>query len=113
LQGTRAKIDDAGPMLNAVIELNPSALADADVLDAERRRGQARGPLHGIPVLLKDQFDVAGMVTSAGALALAEHRPQHDSSIARSLRGAGAVTLGKTNLTEWGNFRGALDVRLA
>jgi amidase len=102
-----AKIDDAGPMLNAVIELNPNALADADVLDAERKRGTARGPLHGIPVLLKDQFDVAGMVTSAGALALAEHRPQRDSSIAKSLRRAGAVILGKTNLTEWGNFRGA------
>ena len=70
-----AKIDDAGPKLNAVIELNPQALADADALDAERKAGKVRGPLHGIPVLIKDNVDVAGMVNSAGSLALAENRP--------------------------------------
>src|SRR5690606_10956975 len=69
-----AAIDDDGPMLNAVIELAPDALAQADVLDAERAAGQVRGPLHGIPVLLKDNIDVAGLVNSAGSLALADHR---------------------------------------
>ena len=70
-----AAIDDAGPRLNAVIEINPTALADADALDAERRVGKVRGPLHGIPVLLKDNIDVVGMANSAGSLALADHRP--------------------------------------
>ena len=74
-----AKIDDAGPRLNAVIELNPNVLTDAEALDDERRAGRIRGPLHGIPVLLKDNIDVAGMVNSAGSLALAEHRPQRDA----------------------------------
>jgi amidase len=100
-----AEIDDAGPRLDSVIELNPSALADADVLDAERKSGKVRGPLHGIPVLLKDNIDVAGMVNSAGSLALAEHRPKQDAFIAARLRAAGAVILGKTNLSEWANFR--------
>ncbi len=100
-----AALDDAGPMLNAVIELNPQALADADRLDAERTAGQLRGPLHGIPVLLKDNIDAVGMVTSAGSLALAEHRPVQDAVLVRRLRDAGAVILGKTNLSEWANFR--------
>lgn len=100
-----AIVDDAGPTLQAVIELNPAALADADALDAERKNGKVRGPLHGIPVLLKDNIDIVGMVNSAGSLALAEHRPRQDAFLVRRLREAGAVILGKTNLSEWANFR--------
>jgi amidase len=100
-----AAIDDAGPMLNAVIEINPEALDEAAALDAERKAGTVRGPAHGIPVLLKDNIDVAGMVTSAGSLALADHRPTQDAFITARLRAAGAVVLGKTNLSEWANFR--------
>ena len=100
-----AALDDAGPRLDSVIELNPSALAEADALDAERKSGKVRGPLHGIPVLLKDNIDVAGMVNSAGSLALADHRPKQDAFIAARLRAGGAVILGKTNLSEWANFR--------
>ncbi|GAB2652319.1 amidase [Arenimonas aestuarii] len=100
-----AAIDDAGPRLNAVIELAPDALAQAETLDAERTAGQVRGPLHGIPVLIKDNIDVAGLVNSAGSLALAEHRPADDAFLVARLRAAGAVVLGKTNLSEWANFR--------
>ena len=100
-----AQIDDAGPRLDAVIELNPSAVADADALDAERRAGKVRGPLHGIPVILKDNIDAAGMVNSAGSLALADNRPSQDAFIVTRLRSAGAVILGKANLSEWANFR--------
>jgi amidase len=100
-----AAVDDAGPSLNAVIEVNPDALHDADALDAERRAGQSRGPLHGIPVLLKDNIDATPMVNSAGSLALANHRPKIDAFLVRRLREAGAVILGKTNLSEWANFR--------
>jgi amidase len=100
-----AAIDDAGPALNSVIELNPLALSDADALDAERQAGKIRGPLHGVPVLLKDNIDAAGMVNSAGSLALAENRPTRDAFVAARLREAGAVILGKTNLSEWANFR--------
>ncbi|MDC3954797.1 amidase [Polyangium jinanense] len=100
-----AQIDDAGPRLDAVIELSPRALADAEALDAERRAGKVRGALHGIPVLIKDNIDVAGMVNSAGSLALADHRPKEDAFLVARLRAAGAVILGKTNLSEWANFR--------
>ena len=100
-----ARIDDAGPTLNAVIELNPDALKEADALDAERKAGKLRGPLHGIPVLIKDNVDVVGMVNSAGSLALADNRPNQDAFVAARLRAAGAVILGKTNLSEWANFR--------
>jgi amidase len=100
-----AAIDDAGPALNAVIELNPDALADADALDAERTAGTVRGPLHGIPVLLKDNIDAAGMVNSAGSLALDHHRPKQDAFLVARLREAGAVILGKANLSEWANLR--------
>jgi amidase len=100
-----AAVDKAGPALNAVIELNPAALADAERLDAERTTGKVRGPLHGLPVLLKDNIDVVGMVNSAGSLALAEHRPAADAFLVARLRDAGAVILGKTNLSEWANFR--------
>ena len=100
-----AAIDDSGPALNAVIELNPRALAEADALDAERRAGKLRGRLHGIPLVLKDNIDATPMVNSAGSLALASHRPRTDAFLVRRLRAAGAVILGKTNLSEWANFR--------
>jgi amidase len=100
-----AAIDDAGPRLNAVIDVNPGAVADAEALDAERKAGKVRGPLHGIPVLIKDNIDSAGMVNSAGSLALADNRPSQDAFIVARLRAAGAVILGRTNLSEWANFR--------
>ena len=103
--GRIATIDDAGPTLNAVIETNPDALDEAAALDAERRAGHLRSPLHGIPVLLKDNIDATPMVNSAGSLALAGHRPKVDAPLVRALREAGAVILGKTNLSEWANFR--------
>ncbi|HRN61670.1 MAG TPA: amidase [Luteimonas sp.] len=105
-----AAIDDAGPMLNAVIELNPDALRDAEGLDAERRDGKLRGPLHGIPVLLKDNIDALPMANSAGSLALAGHRPADDAFLVARLRDAGAVILGKTNLSEWANFRSSRSI---
>src|SRR5690606_5987311 len=97
--------DDAGPMLGAVIELNPKALEEADLRNAERAAGTVRGPLHGIPVLLKDNIDAVPMVNSAGSLALAGNRPADDAFFVQRLREAGAVILGKTNLSEWANFR--------
>ena len=99
------QIDDGGPMLNAVIEISPKAIADAEALDAERKAGKVRGPLHGIPILIKDNIDSVGMVNSAGSLALADNRPRQDAFIVRRLREVGAVILGKTNLSEWANFR--------
>jgi amidase len=100
-----AAIDDAGPRLNAVIELNPNALGDSDARDAERKAGKARGALHGLPILLKDNIDVVGMVNSAGSLALADNKPTRDAFLVERLKAAGAVILGKTNLSEWANFR--------
>jgi amidase len=89
-----------------VIELNPDSLSIAEALDAERGAGKLRGPLHGIPVLLKDNIDTADrMATSAGSLALASSIASQDATVARRLREAGAVILGKTNLSEWANFR--------
>ncbi len=100
-------IDKAGPRLRAVIELNPEALAIAAALDAERKAGKLRGPLHGIPVLIKDNLDTADrMKTTAGSLALAEAPAlAADAFVVQRLREAGAVLLGKTNLSEWANFR--------
>lgn len=100
-------LDQAGPRLNSVIELNPDALAIAKALDAERKAGNLRGPLHGIPVLIKDNIDTADrMKTTAGSLALADApTPKEDAFVAKRLRDAGAVILGKTNLSEWANFR--------
>ena len=100
-----AQIDDAGPKLDSVIEINPKAAADAAALDAERKAGKVRGPLHGIPILIKDNVDIAGMVNSAGSLALADNHPAADAFMVTRLRQAGAVILGKTNLSEWANFR--------
>lgn len=100
------QIDKAGPKLNAVIELNPDALTIAAAMDAERKSGKVRGPLHGIPVLIKDNIDTADkMQTTAGALALAGNIAKKDAFIVSKLREAGAVLLGKTNLSEWANFR--------
>jgi amidase len=99
-------IDSSGPRLGAVIERNPDALAIAEALDAERAEKGPRGPLHGIPVLIKDNIDTADrMRTSAGSLALAESIAPRDAHIVERLRDAGAVILGKTNLSEWANFR--------
>lgn len=100
------QIDKDGPKINAVIEINPDALSIASALDDERRAGRLRGPLHGIPFLIKDNIDTADkMMTTAGSLALAHHQASEDAAVVRQLREAGAVLLGKTNLSEWANFR--------
>jgi amidase len=100
------EIDKRGPAVNSVIEINPDALAIAEVLDKERKAKGSRGPLHGIPVLIKDNIGTRDrMKTSAGSLALAGSVPLHDAFVVRRLREAGAVILGKTNLSEWANFR--------
>ncbi len=99
-------VDRSGPTLRSVIELNPDALSIADALDAERRTRGVRGPLHGIPVLIKDNIDTGDrMMTTAGSLALEGSTAARDSFVAAQLRVAGAVILGKTNLSEWANFR--------
>src|SRR5271167_1666375 len=100
------EIDKQGPTLNSVIEVNPDALAIADALDQERKEQHARGPMHGIPVLIKDNIDTADrMQTTAGSLALLGSKPTRDSFVAQKLRESGAVILGKTNLSEWANIR--------
>ncbi|HEY4149158.1 MAG TPA: amidase [Chitinophagaceae bacterium] len=99
-------IDKSGPALNAVIELNPDALSIADDMDKERKAGKLRGPLHGIPILIKDNIDSGDkMMTTAGSLALVGNKATKDAFIIKQLRAAGAVLLGKTNLSEWANFR--------
>jgi putative endopeptidase len=101
-----ARIREVDPLLSSVLEVNPDALAIADALDAERKTKGARGPLHGIPVLVKDNIATADrMQTTAGSLALAGVKPPHDAFIVERLRAAGAVLLGKTNLSEWANIR--------
>ncbi|HSD68335.1 MAG TPA: amidase [Woeseiaceae bacterium] len=103
-------LDRDGPALRAVIEVNPDALQIAEELDRERRTSGPRGPLHGIPVLLKANIDTGDrMVTSAGSLALSGHRPPDDAFLVARLREAGAVILGKTNLSEWANFRSSFS----
>jgi amidase len=100
------EVDFRGPRLNSVLEINPDALAIADELDAERRAGNVRGPLHGIPILLKDNIATDDrMETTAGSLALLGSRPPRDAFVAHQLRKAGVVLLGKANLAEWANFR--------
>jgi amidase len=101
-----AALDRQGPMMHHVIETNPDVLAIADSLDAERRSGRIRGPMHGIPVLVKDNIDSADrMSTTAGSRALEGHTPARDAHVVAQLRAAGALVLGKTNLSEWANFR--------
>jgi amidase len=105
------QIDKSGPALNAVIEINPDALTIADALDKERKEKGPRGPLHGIPVLVKDNIDTADrMQTTAGSLALLGSKPLKDSFVAQQLRAAGAVILGKTNLSEWANIRSSHSI---
>ncbi|HYK02559.1 MAG TPA: amidase [Thermoanaerobaculia bacterium] len=99
-------MDKRGPAVNAMVELNPDALAIADGLDRERRAGRTRGLMHGIPIVIKDNIDTADrMRTTAGSLALAESIALRDAHVVTRLREAGAVILGKTNLSEWANFR--------
>jgi amidase len=100
------EIDKSGPAINSIIELNPDALSIADSLDQERRAKGSRGRMHGVPVLIKDNIDTADrMMTTAGSLALVGSKPLRDSFVAQQLRSAGAVILGKTNLSEWANIR--------
>jgi amidase len=101
-----ARIEQVDPVLKSVIELNPDAVEIARNLDEERKNGKIRGPLHGIPVMIKDNIDTGDkMQTTAGSLALAGHIAEKDAFIVEKLREAGAVLLGKTNLSEWANFR--------
>jgi amidase len=105
-QARIAEIDKQGPAINSIIQLNPDALAIADALDQERKAKGERGNLHGIPVLIKDNIDTAdNLMTTAGSLALIGSKPPKDSFVAKKLRTAGAVILGKTNLSEWANIR--------
>ncbi|MGH8980225.1 MAG: amidase family protein, partial [Acidimicrobiales bacterium] len=100
-------LDVHGPGVRSVLELSPDALEVADALDAERGAGRARGPLHGVPVFVKDNIDtVAPLHTTAGSLVFGDCSPGRDASLVTALRAAGAVVLGKTNLSEWANFRG-------
>src|SRR5216683_1218876 len=100
------EIDKHGPTINAIIELNPDALSIAEALDQERHAKGPHGPMHGIPVLIKDNIDTADkMMTTAGSLALVGSKPPKDSMVAQKLREAGAVIIGKTNLSEWANIR--------
>ena len=105
------QIDRQGPALNAIIELNPDAPGIAEALDQERKDGRTRGPLHGIPILIKDNIDTHDrMQTTSGSLALEGSIAPRDAFIVKRLRRAGAVILGKTNLSEWANFRGRHSV---
>src|SRR5205814_151514 len=100
------EIDKNGPAVNSIIEINPDAISIAEALDRERTEKGARGPLHGIPILIKDNIDTADrMMTTAGSLALLGSYAPQDSFVAKKLRAAGAVILGKTNLSEWANIR--------
>lgn len=100
------RIKEIDPLLNSILEINPDALDIAQSLDLERLNGQVRSPLHGIPVLLKDNIDTANMLTTAGSHALANAPlPRRDAFIVQRLKNAGAIILGKTNLSEWANFR--------
>ncbi|HWY66661.1 MAG TPA: amidase family protein, partial [Rhizomicrobium sp.] len=106
-----AAMDRDGPQLHAVISLNPNAIADAVALDNERKAGALRGPLHGIPILIKDNVETADpMPTTAGSLALAGNVTHRDAPLVARLRAAGAVILGKTNLSEWANFRSSHSI---
>jgi amidase len=106
-----AEIDRAGPKLNSVIALSPRAITEARRLDAERAAGKLRGPLHGVPVLLKDNIEAdIGLPTTAGSLALADNVTGRDAPLVKRLTDAGAVILGKTNLSEWANFRSTRSI---
>lgn len=100
-----ANLNEDGPTLRAILEVNPNAGDIAHRMDQERRSGHLRGPLHGIAIVLKDNIDTTDMMTTAGSLALAGPRPHQDATLTQRLRDAGAVILGKANLSEWANFR--------
>src|ERR1700752_802584 len=104
-------VDKGGPYVNSVIEVNPDAPGIAEKLDIERNSGKVRGPMHGIPILIKDNIDTHDqMQTTAGSLALEGHIATQDAFIVKQLRKVGVVILGKTNLSEWANFRGKRSV---
>ncbi len=104
-------VDQSGPALHSVIALNPHAIADARLLDAERKAGRIRGPLHGVPILIKDNIESAdGTATTAGSLALANNVTNRDAPVVKRLTDAGAVILGKTNLSEWANIRSGRSI---
>ncbi|MGI8813306.1 MAG: amidase [Pyrinomonadaceae bacterium] len=107
VEGYLARIKSIDPKLNSIIDLNPDALSIADLMDRERKTGKLRGPLHGVPIVIKDNIDTADkMKTTAGSLALADApTPKRDAFIVTQLRNGGAVIIGKTNLSEWANFR--------
>jgi amidase len=106
-------VDQSGAFLRSVLSVNPNAVADAQALDAERRAGRVRGPLHGVPFLLKDNIETRELPTTAGSAGWADNRTGRDAPIAARLRAAGAVILGKANLSEWANIRfQRLDQRL-
>jgi amidase len=100
-----AAMDRKGPRLNSIIALNPDAIAEARRLDAERRAGKLRGPLHGVPILVKDNIETLGMPTTAGSLALRDNDNHREAPVVAALRAQGALILGKTNLSEWANIR--------
>ncbi len=109
--GRIGRLDQAGARVNSVIEVNPDALAIADARDRERREGRIRGALHGIPILIKDNIDTQDRTqTTAGSIALEGHYARRDAHVAKRLRAAGAIILGKANLSEWANFRGEHSV---
>jgi len=105
VRGYLARIADCNPRLHAIIATNARALSEAATLDRERRAGKVRGPLHGIPVVLKDNIDLAGAVTTAGSLALTGNLRTHSAPLVDSLTAAGVIVIAKTNLSEWANFR--------
>src|SRR4029077_15459549 len=105
------EIDKRGPAINAIIEINPDALSIADALDKERKERGARGPMHGIPVLIKDNLDTGDkMMTTAGSLALVGPPAPKDAFVGKTLRERGAIILGKPNLSEWANIRSSHSV---
>lgn len=105
VRGYLARIRECDAALHAIISIAPDALAQAQTLDVERRAGRIRGPLHGVPVIVKDNIDVAGLVTTAGSLALAANRRERGAPVAERLIAAGAIVIAKANLSEWANFR--------
>jgi amidase len=100
-----ARIEEVDPRIRSICAMNPHSLAEAETADRERAEGHVRSPLHGRPVLIKDNIDTAGLATTAGSLALADVPPSLDAALVRRLRDAGMVVLGKTNLSEWANIR--------
>jgi amidase len=105
VRGYLSRIRECDSSYHAILSINPDAVAQARSLDEERRAGKIRGPLHGVPVILKDNIDLAGMATTAGSLALRDNRRERSAPVAESLLAAGAIVIAKANLSEWANFR--------